>query len=131
MSAEFAIQKGLFDALTGIGLRVYDSAPQLADTGASADYPYVEIGAIVLGAFDTARETGFDFTARIHTRSRSSGMREAKDMQGQMYARLHRGSITITGQTLILIDRQTSDVTRQSDGSFHGICEYRGLVETI
>jgi hypothetical protein len=58
-------------------------------------------------------------------------MREAKEIQGQIYARLHHGDLTITGQRLILLRRETSEVTRASDGSFHGICEYRGLIETI
>jgi len=130
MAAEFEIQKALYSALTALGLRVYDSAPQTADGGSTANFPYVEVGAIVLAPMDTKDRNGFDMAARIHTRSRSGSMKEAKDIQGQIYARLHHGDLTITGQSLILLRRETSDVTRAADGSFHGICEYRGLIET-
>ena len=129
--AEFETQAALFSALNAISLRVYDSAPQQANGASLAVFPYVEVGAIVMAPLDTKERNGFDFVARIHTRSRSASMREAKEIQGQIYARLHHGDLTITGQRLILLRRETSEVTRASDGSFHGICEYRGLIETI
>lgn len=131
MAAEFEIQKALYSALTALGLRVYDSAPQASDGGSNATFPYVEVGAIVLAPMDTKDSNGFDMVARIHTRSRSGSMKETKDIQGQIYGRLHYGDLTITGQALILLRRETSDVTRAADGSFHGICEYRGLIETV
>jgi hypothetical protein len=131
MSAEFNTQAAIFSALNALGLRVYDSAPQQADGASLAVFPYVEVGAVVMSPLDTKERNGFDFVARIHTRSRSASMKEAKDIQGQIYARLHNGGLTITGQRLILLRRETSDVTRVSDGSFHGICEYRGLIETV
>lgn len=131
MAAEFEIQKALYSALTALGLRVYDSAPQTQDGGSAATFPYVEVGAIVLAPMDTKDRNGFDMVARIHTRSRSGSMKEAKDIQGQIYGRLHHGDLTIIGQRLILLRRETSDVTRAVDGSFHGICEYRGLIETV
>ena len=129
--AEFETQAALFSALSAIDLRVYDSAPQQANGASLATFPYVEIGAIVMAPMDTKERNGFDFVARIHTRSRSASMKEAKEIQGAIYARLHHGDLTITGQRLILLRRETSDVTRAADGSFHGICEYRGLIETI
>jgi hypothetical protein len=129
MAAEVEIQKALYTALTALGLRVYDSAPQVADGASPATFPYVEIGAIVLAPMDTKDRNGFDFVARIHTRSRSGSMKQAKEIQGQLYARLHHGDLSITGQHLILLRRETTDVTRETDASFHGICEYRGLTE--
>lgn len=128
--AETAVQGALYTALTALGLRVYDSAPQQADGASTAVFPYVEVGAIIMAPFDTKERNGFDFVARIHTRSRSGSMKEAKEIQGQIYGRLHNGNLTISGQRLILLRRETSDVTRAGDGSFHGICEYRGLIET-
>ena len=130
MSAELEVQKALYLALTDLGLRVYDAAPQSPDGASTATFPYVEVGAIVFSEADTDTEAGFDFIARIHTRSRSAGMAECKNIQGQIYARLHNGAMTITGQDTILIQRQLSDCLRVSDGSFHGVCEYRGLIQT-
>lgn len=130
MAAEIEIQRAVYAALTALGLRVYDSAPQVSDGGSVAVFPYVEVGMIVLSEFDTASEIGFDFVARIRTRSRSAGMAETKGIQGQIYARLHRGSLVIANANFIFIQREASDCTRAADGSFHGVCEYRGLIET-
>jgi hypothetical protein len=129
MSAEFDTQSALYTALTALGLRVYDSAPQVADGGAVAVFPYVEVGAIILAYWDTKSEAGFDVAIRIHTRSRSGSMKEAKDIQGQIYDRLHRGALVVTGYGTIDLYRETSDVMRASDNSFHGVCEYRGMLE--
>lgn len=131
MSAEFEIQRAIYNALTALGLRVYDAAPQETDGGSNATYPYVEIGAIIAAAFDTKERNGLDFVARIHTRSRSGSMRETKMIQGQIYDRLHHGELTISGQNLILLRRQTTQVSRVGDGSFQGVCEYRGLTEFV
>lgn len=127
--AEFAVQKSFYDALTAATIRAYDSAPQQSDGGSTAVFPYVEVGAIVMSPLDTKEKNGFDFVARLHTRSRSASMKEAKDIQSAMYALFHHGDLNITGFRCILLRRETSDVTRAADGSFHGICEYRGLIE--
>jgi hypothetical protein len=130
MAAEIEVQKALYSALKALGLRVYDAAPQAADGASTATFPYVEVGAIILTPFDTFEETGFTIAARIHTRSRSGSMLEAKTIQGQIYARLHRGALSVTGFQLIDLMRETSECLRASDGSFHGVCEYRGQIVT-
>lgn len=129
MSAEFEIQKALYQALSGLGLTVYDSAPQAADGGSRADWPYVEVGFISLAPFDTANSTGFDAVARIHTRSRSGSMAETKDIQGQIYERLHRGPLSVAGYQTVTMQRELSRCDRMSDSSFHGVCEYRLLLD--
>lgn len=129
MSGEFAVQQALFSALSTLGLRVVDRGRQAADGGAATAFPYVEVGFIVMNPFDTAPETGFDYLARIHTRSRSGSMAEAKRIQGQIYDRLHRGALIIAGFNHILIQRERSEVLPVTDGQFHGVCEYRGLIE--
>jgi hypothetical protein len=128
--AEFAVQKGIFDALTGIGLTVYDVQPQMPDGGSAAAFPCVTVGTIVFAPFDVKESTGFDFIARIHTYSRSGSMKEAKDIQTAIYGLLHRGTITVEGYGLVDLMRETSDIMQMADGSFHGVCEYRGLIET-
>jgi len=131
MSGELAIQKALFLALSALGLRVVDRGQQQADGGSATAFPYVEVGFINLNPFDTATETGFDYVARIHVRSRSGGMAEAKTIQGQIYQRLHRGSLSIAGFRHILIQRESSQVMAAPDNQLHGVCEYRGLIEAI
>jgi hypothetical protein len=131
MSAEFEIQRALFNALTGLGLTVYDSAPQAADGGSLAAWPYVEVGFISLAPFDTANSTGFDAVARIHTRSRSGSMAETKRIQGDIYERLHRGSLSVAGYRTVTMQRELSRCDRMSDASFHGVCEYRLLLDRV
>lgn len=128
--AEAALQGALYSAISALGITTYDAAPQAADGGSTASFPYVEVGSIVMSDFDTKDRNGFDFVARIHTRSRSASMKETKLLQGQIYNLLHNGDLIITGYRLILLRRETTQVTRESDGSFHGVCEYRGLIET-
>ena len=131
MSAEFEIQRALFNAMTGLGLTVYDSAPQAADGGALAAWPYVEVGFISLAPFDTANSTGFDAVARVHTRSRSGSMAETKRIQGDIYDRLHRGALSVAGYQTVTVQRELSRCDRMSDASFHGVCEYRLLLDKI
>jgi hypothetical protein len=126
---EVAVQRALFNALSALGLNVVDRGAQAADGGDATVFPYVEVGFIVMNPYDTAGELGFDYLARIHVRSRSGGMLEAKTIQGQVYARLHRGALTVAGYNHILIQRERSEVLPTTDGQFHGVCEYRGLIE--
>jgi hypothetical protein len=126
MGAAVEVQRALFTALSAAGLRVYDAAHQ------DATWPYVEVGYIVMSENDTQTTAGFDFLARIHTRvSSSSSNLEAKGIQDQIYGVLHRKPLTITGQNTILMMREMSDCNRAPDGSIHGVCEYRGLTETL
>lgn len=131
MSGELAVQKALYTALSALGLNVVDRAGQAADGGSATAFPYVEVGMVILNPFDTAKETGFDYLARIHTRSRSGSMAETKRIQGQIYARLHRGALNIDGFNHILVQRERSEVLTAPDGQLHGVCEYRGLIEAI
>lgn len=126
---EVAIQGALYSALSALGLSVVDVGKQAADGSSLTPFPYVEVGMIVATPFDTARETGFEYLARIHTRSRSASMKEAKTIQGQIYTRLHRGALTVAGFQHVLVQRERSEVLQAPDGSFHGVCEYRGLIE--
>ena len=130
MTAEIELQRTLKTTLEGAGLRVYDFAPQSEDGASLATFPYVEIGYIAAGEWDTDTELGFDATARIHTYSRTGSTFECRTIQGQIYAALHRAELTITGQNAIFMSREMSDCTRLPDGSYHGVCEYRTLLET-
>ena len=97
MSAETVYQGAVAAALTALGLRVYDFAPQVADGGSAATYPYVEIGLIIAPAWDTKTEDGFALVHRIHSYGRSGGNLDVRLMQGQIYGRLHHGALTLPG----------------------------------
>lgn len=126
MTAESAVQVALFQAIGTLGLTVHDVAPQ---RGAGGDL-FVTIGEVVFAPMDTKDRNGFDFVARIHVRAEAGNMLPVKDAQGLIYQRLHHGDLTITGYRLILLRREMSDVIREAQGQIHGVCEYRGLIET-
>lgn len=123
------VQKALVAALAEIGVTAVDVMRQAADGGANSAFPVVEIGFVTMTPFDTARETGFNFVARIHTRHRTGSMKAVKEVQDAIYARLHRGALTVTGFHTVLVQRENSFCDQVQDGEFHGVCEYRGLIE--
>ena len=129
MSAETAIQGALFSAVSGLGLTCYDVAPQAVDGGSAAAFPHVTVGVVTLAPFDTQSSTGFEFTATLHVRSRSGSMKEAKDIQGQLYAALHRQALSVSGFQTILLQFANATCLQAPDGSFHGVSEFRGLIE--
>lgn len=130
MVAEIEVQRAIYGAISSLGLTTYDVAPQAADGGSTAAFPYVEIGSIILTEFDDFTDRGFWLAIRIHTRSRSGSMAQTKTIQGQIYDRLHRGALSISGFQLLDLWRETTECMRSPDGSFHGVCEYRGQIVT-
>lgn len=130
MGAETALQGALFSAVTALGLQCYDVAPQAPDGGSIAVFPYVTLGLITLNPFDTTTSTGFEWTATLHVRSRSGSMKEAKEIQAQLYAALHRQPLTVTGFQTVLVLFANSTPLQAPDGSFHGVSEFRGLITT-
>ena len=138
MSAETAVQGALYEALMAVDfasqiatdVAIYDAAPQAEDGSFDGNWPYIEIGAIVFSPWDTATELGHNFVVRIHTRSDGKGMKEAKEIQGITYSALHRQSVSVDGFQTVTLQREMSDCFRAPDGTFHGVCEYRGLIAT-
>jgi hypothetical protein len=130
MGASPATKAALYEAIAGLGFTTYTVTPQATDGGADAAFPHVQIGAVVQSVWDTNSDNGFDFTARIYTRWRGSSEAVGLAMQDAIYARLHHGTITITGYQLIFLERQMSSTTRL-DGSFTGLCEYHALITEI
>lgn len=137
MSAETEIQKAVYTALNGnsafraLVSGLYDAPPQFSDGGSAANFPFVTVGSISPAEYDTQSKAGFDAVIRLHSFSRSSSMKQVKEIQGAAYDVLHLGSLTMTGYRLVIMRRETSDVQRDSDGSFHGVCDYRALIEKI
>lgn len=127
MYAEEAVQAALFQAIGTLGYPTHDTAPQ---RGTAPDVPFIVIGEIVMAPLDTKDRNGFDFVARIHVRGEAHNMLPVKRIQGAIYQRLHHGDLTIVGQRLILLRREMTDVIREAQGQIHGVCEYRGLIET-
>lgn len=129
-----AILTALFDALvTALApdVPVWSVPPQATDGGSAAPFPHVQIGALVIVPWDTHSETGHDFTVRMHTRWRARAEAEGRAIQDAIYDALHNGELLVDGGETVLLQRQSTTVLALPDGSFDGICEYRGLIATI
>ncbi|MGB1215398.1 MAG: DUF3168 domain-containing protein [Pikeienuella sp.] len=108
---------------------VYDVRPDPADGQEETPYPYIVIGKIYPQIMDTNTTVGFDVTYRLHFYSRSDSLLEMKTMQAKACAILHRGGLAVEGFNTFQMDRIDTDPDRDPDGTSHGICEYRALVE--
>ena len=133
MGVEWELQKAVYTTISGASLGVqgvYDIAPQSADGGDGAAFPYVTIGRTVVTQNDTQTTVGFAAQMRIHTFSRSGSMKECKEIQGAIFAALHRTPLTITGFRNFSLLREDTDCFPDQDGKLHGVCEFRALIET-
>ena len=138
MGVEVDFQQALYvrlsDQIVGSGLPsigVYDIAPE------GSAFPYVTIGVSDFRIFDAQSSFNFDVLTRIHTWSRSGSMLEPKQIQGQIYAALHDfdlllprfGAPTQFDWRCFSMLRESSNILREEDQTFHGVCEYRALIQ--
>jgi hypothetical protein len=130
-----AIYARLTDQIVGTGLPttgVYDVAPQ------GSAFPYVTIGVADFQIFDAQDSFNFDVLTRIHTWSRSGSMLEVKQIQGQIYDALHDYDLLLprygepleTDWRCYSLLRESSGVLRDEDQTFHGVCEFRALIQS-
>lgn len=135
MGYEFSIQNTIYDVLSTTSAvtslaDVYDNVPQAADAGSDAAFPYITIGEDTLVEWDTDTELGADCTITIHTWSRYRGRKETKQIQGAIYAALHRANLTISGYNLVGIDWLQSESFMDTDGlTRHGVQTFRITIE--
>lgn len=124
-----AADAGLSAAVVGV---YAGTAPQAADSGDPAAFPYVVIDDTDFGDYHTATESGFEIIMRLYTFSRSPGRKEVRDVQDLIYSALHRQEalLAVSGHTVLFIDREGSTVDEplDADGAWRGVCEYRAIV---
>lgn len=132
MGIEAEFQTALFERLDAapLGASVYDTAPQADDSGDETAVPYVTIGHIEMNELDTQTKTGWAAQVRIHTWVTGGAMLPAKNIQGLVFAALHRSPLTITGFNNYSLLRESTDCQSLEDGKIHGVCEYRALIES-
>ncbi len=137
---EWALQAAIYARLSGdieldgLGVSIHDAAPQVAAGDPAAPFPRVEIGYLDAREWDTKTENGLDVILRIHSFSASGSMKEAREIQGRIYELLHRQHAALAldpAYSLTLLRRDSSDLDRDPDKIFHGVCEYRALIETL
>lgn len=134
MAIEVEFQRALFSRLNAarvaLGVTgVYDIAPQSSDAGNAANYPFIVMGRILAAQADTQTTVGFDLTCRIHTWSVTGSMLQCKTIQGGIFGLLHRQPLTVTDGLNFVLLRNDTDCLHEADGTVHGVCEYRALVD--
>lgn len=132
MGVRTEVAKALYSKLNaaGIGAGVVDVPPQSEDGGSSVAFPYVAIGRVIYTERDTQTSVGKSFIARIHTYSRTGENSECLGIQDNIEASLHRSSLAVAGFNNFSLLMEDSDIISEVDGMIHGVCEYRGLIET-
>ncbi len=115
------IQQGMYDALIadaalmGMISGVYD---RVADNTA---YPYVVIGDATQRDWSTATTNGAEITGIVHVYSRTGGRKETLDIMERIYDVLDDGSLSLAGQSLIVMNALGSDIELLRDGrTYHG-----------
>lgn len=139
MGVELDFQAALYtrlaDQIIGGGkpcLAVYDPAPQ------ESAFPYVTFGETNFQIFDAHGSFNFDVLVRLNTWSRTGSPVEVKTIQGNIYSALHDYDLTLTrfggaGEVDWLcysLLRESSAVMIDPDQVFHGVCEYRALIQS-
>ena len=125
----------MYAALTGsAGLMalvkgIYDAQPRTLGSSA-LEFPYVTIGEDTHNDWSTDTESGDDATITVHTWSRYNGRKEEKAIQAEIYAALHRATLTVTGYALVSCDWISSDSLIDADGETrHGVQTFRLLLD--
>ena len=128
-SAFFAVQDALYTALTadagvqallGSPARVYDHVPP------DAAFPFLTMGAMQAEAFDTADHDGVAQRVTLRAWSRMRGRKEIKAIMDAVYARLHGGTLAISGRKLVLCRFMAAEAALDDDGlTYHGMAQYQ------
>ncbi|MDX2264597.1 MAG: DUF3168 domain-containing protein [Hyphomicrobiales bacterium] len=133
-SPGFALQKGLFSALTGSaalvallgGARVYDDAPQ------PVTFPFITIDPAQERDWSTGTEPGLEHLVTIHVWSRYAGRRQIYDVADAIRDALDGASLTLEAHRLINLRHQYSDLRREEDGeTYHAALRFRAVTEPI
>ena len=128
-SGSNALQKGLYDVLTGgggVGAPVYDHVPQ------NSAFPYIKIGQENLVEFDTKSTFGRQGNFTIHVFDTAAGNKTVKTIMDAIYQRLHRkeAGLSVVGFEVVNCYCTFTKVMLQSDqygGSdkyMHGVMDF-------
>lgn len=133
-SASFALQSSLYQTLiadAGLlsllgGGRVYDNVPQ------PVIFPFITIGEPSIRDWSTGTETGLEHLITIHVWSRYGGKKELYEIADAIRDALDEQPIAVSGQHLINLRHQFSDLNRDADGeTYHAVLRFRAVTEPV
>ena len=128
--SHYPLQSAIYSALTSnsslmsLITGVYDRPPQ------GTAYPYVTLGEMAGVDWSTKTTTGMEYTVALHTWSRQGGRKEAAQIMESLHTILHQASLSVTGQTLVMIRFDSSAIHLESDGiTYQGIMKFTAFLE--
>ena len=133
-SASWQVQQAVHGLLSGNaalnvllgGPRVFDDVPQ------ATPYPHVTLGQTSSTEWATGTEDGEEHILTLHVWSQAGGRAEAQRIMGAIRDLLHTANLALTGQVLVSLRQQFSDVRRDADGiTIHGLVRYRAVTEPV
>jgi len=129
--SHWPFQQAVYQALTGdaslmaLVSNVYDRVPE------NAVFPYVTIGDAVGRDWSTTTSAGMEYRLALQLFSRGGGRKQAAGIMERLYAVLHDATLTVTGQTLVLLRYESSAIRLEDDGVTHrGVFVLRALIES-
>jgi len=129
--SHYPLQSAIHAALTGnsplmaLISGVYDRPPQ------GTAYPYVTLGAMTGVDWSTKTTKGMEYSITLHVWSQQGGRKEVAVIMESLYAVLHQASLSVTGQTLVMMRFISSEINEQSDGyTYEGIMKFAAFLES-
>jgi len=134
-----SIQKAIYEklildtVLMSEVVSIYDSHPQVTDSGVDSDFPYITIGDENVLTWDTDTELGFQSSITVHVWARNRGKKECKLVQGLIYESLHRtDDLVFLDYRVVGIDQESATTFIDSDGStIHGTQTFNLTIEKV
>lgn len=130
--ASWELQKAIYTALSGdatlgaLVTGIYDHIPE------GSALPYVQIGECWAEQWDTKTESGMESFITLHSFSRNRGKKSITDIMAENYRILHNANLTVTGQTLVLLQQVMEERMLDDDGkTYHGVQRFRALTEGV
>lgn len=124
------LQKAIYQLLTndsalmGLVDGIYDRPPQ------SSAFPYITLGESNCADRSTKTTTGLEQTVMLHVWSREGGRAQVAGIMERMQTLLYDASMTVEGQTLVMIRFQSSSITLEDDGwTYQGLMRFMALLE--
>ena len=125
-------QQFVFATLNGsiAGVDIYDDVPYTPDGKPNVQFPYVTIGEGDAEQWDNDSDIGMQVFVDLHIWSRKAGMREAKQIIGNIRALLHRQTELTADYKIVDCLCLSSSTTLDPDGETrHGISSYRLTIQ--
>jgi hypothetical protein len=129
--SQLSLQTAIYAKLTGdttlmaMVEGVYDRPFQ------GAAFPYVTIGDSLAKDLSNKLTNGTDHKMTLHVWSREGGRAQTATIMERLYQLLHQGTLTITGQTLVIMQFTASAIQLESDGeTYHGTLALRVILQS-